>query len=271
MNNEKKIIKKFIGILTSGNNSVKQNELEAIKIDVSSKKQTFGNIQLKKDFWGDWKLSILDEQLDYYSNPIVNNTKLIKKLKTLWKNDITTISFKDLAALDIPTEASSLKVENFVLSKGLFLGSNYSISLKNERKNVDGLLKADSLNPKKLLSLLLDFSPDKSEKLTESKLNKQITKYLQGKIQTVVDYPVTKHDNPDIKIGKLSIELILAKDIKTKEKAAELFKALKRKTDTPAKTIIIIASTDSEKSNEGYHTFSQKIKDSWFKRYDIDL
>lgn len=97
-----------------------KDELTALGIDLSIPTQEFGNIILKKDFFGSWSISVKNELNDLDDNPILENKKLLQIIKANYESGKKSLQFEDLWNLNIWTTKSNLKIG--ILSLTLFSG-----------------------------------------------------------------------------------------------------------------------------------------------------
>ncbi len=77
-----KALKGFQDKIIKRKTSVSKEELAAFGIDSSISTQEFGNILLKKDFFGLWEISLKNDLNDLDGNPISENKKLFTNCKS---------------------------------------------------------------------------------------------------------------------------------------------------------------------------------------------
>lgn len=124
----------------AGEKVISSKDLDKIGIEKSQSSQQFRNIQLKKDFFGEWAIKLVDDTADLDGTPIAENKKLISRLKALWENDKKEMKYSELKDMNICTPATSLKILNFKLTDNSFLVSSgyYDITLIDNKKILMG-------------------------------------------------------------------------------------------------------------------------------------
>ncbi len=133
-----KAISKLQSLVKEGKKTIEKDELIKLGIDISNDKLKLRNIEIKKDLFGMWSLSIIDKKADLDGNMISENNKLLKRIQNLYESGETTISFTDLISeFNIYTSATDLNIGNFNLNSLLRL-SVYDISIIDKNKNISG-------------------------------------------------------------------------------------------------------------------------------------
>jgi hypothetical protein len=247
--------------------SISSKDLANLNIDTSQSIQQFRNILLKKEFFGDWSISVDNENNDLDGNAIGQNKKLIARLKALWENGKKEIKFSELIDMNIFISAKSLEVHNFKLTNHSFLISTgyYDITLIDKNKNIDGLWLDNMINTETILDVLKDFNIKSIElsKISELDLNKLLENHFKKYFENVKKGGASDKGIIDLIIGNFvyGIELKLARELK---KTAQLDRALGQIDRYLEKFgvnfMVIIAGNADDKKEKSMQDLIKKIR-----------
>lgn len=249
------------------NESISIKDLDNLKIDKNIINQKFRNIILKKDFFGDWIIEIINPNLDLDGNSISNNKKLIARLKALWENNFKTIKFSELIEMNILPSEASLLICNFKLTNNSFLVSNgyYDISIIDKSKSIDGLFLDNAINTNSILDVLNHFtiSSQELEKISELQLNKILEEHFKNYFQNVKKGGISDKGLIDLIIGDLvyGIELKLARELKDTAEADRAKGQIDKYMEKFGNNfMVIIAGSAAEKKEKTIQDLIKKIK-----------
>ncbi len=261
-----KAISKLQSLVKEGKKTIEKDELIKLGIDISNDKLKLRNIEIKKDLFGMWSLSIIDKKADLDGNMISENNKLLKRIQNLYESGETTISFTDLISeFNIYTSATDLNIGNFNLNSLLRL-SVYDISLIDKNKNISGKWIDKSVDNKKVKEVLLKFNfTSKMLKLSEVQLNKELETHFKQYFETVKKGDSTNQGLVDLNIGngQYVIELKLSREAKKSDQADRAVGQVERyKEHFSDKFMLVIFGEESDRSEKCINLISKKVKDS---------
>ncbi len=261
-----KAISKLQSLIKEGKKTIEKDELIKLGIDISNDKLKLRNIEIKKDLFGMWSLSIIDKKADLDGNMISENNKLLKRIQNLYESGETTISFTDLISeFNIYTSATDLNIGNFNLNSLLRL-SVYDISLIDKNKNISGKWIDKSVDNKKVKEVLLKFNfTSKMLKLSEVQLNKELETHFKQYFETVKKGDSTNQGLVDLNIGngQYVIELKLSREAKKSDQADRAVGQVERyKEHFSDKFMLVIFGEESDRSEKCINLISKKVKDS---------
>jgi hypothetical protein len=249
------------------NKSISIKDLDNLQIDNNIINQKYRNIILKKDFFGDWVIEIINPDLDLDGNSISDNKKLISRLKALWENNIKAIKFSELIEMNILPSKASLLILNFKLTNNSFLVSNeyYDISIVDKSKSIDGLFLDNAINTDSILDVLKHFTISAQElaKISELQLNKILEEHFKNYFQNVKKGGASDKGLIDLIIGDLvyGIELKLARELKDTAESDRAKGQIDRYMDKFGNNfMVIIAGSDTEKKEKTIQDLIKKIK-----------
>jgi hypothetical protein len=254
--------------IKKGDSSISTKELDKISVDKCQLNQQFRNILLKKDFLGDWVIKLIDENSDLDGIPIVENKKLITRLKALWGNGIKEMKFSELMSMNIFPPATSLKILNFKLTNNPFLlfKTDYcDITLIDESKNIDGHWLDSMISKARILEVLKEFNI-KSKDLTEISeldLNKLLETHFKKYFENLKRGGASNKGLIDLIIGNsvYGIELKLARELKKTTQADRALGQIHRYTDQfGTKFMVIIAGNEEDMREKCVQELIEKIK-----------
>jgi len=261
-----KAISKLQSLVKEGKKTIEKDELIKLGIDLSCDKLKLRNIEIKKDLFGMWSISIIDKKADLDGNMISENNKLLKRIQNLYESGETTISFTDLISeFNIYTTATDLNIGNFNLNSLLRL-SVYDISLIDKNKNISGKWIDKSVDNKKVKEVLLKFNfTSKMLKLSEVQLNKELETHFKQYFETVKKGDSTNQGLVDLNIGngQYVIELKLSREAKKSDQADRAVGQVERyKEHFSDKFMLVIFGEESDRSEKCINLISKKVKDS---------
>jgi hypothetical protein len=261
-----KAISKLQSLVKQGKKTIEKDELIKLGIDLSNDKIKLRNIEIKKDLFGMWSISIIDKKADLDGNMISENNKLLKRIQNLYESGETTISFTDLISeFNIYTSATDLNIGNFNLNSLLRL-SVYDISLIDKNKNISGKWIDKSVDNKKVKEVLLKFKfTSEMLKLSEVQLNKELETHFKQYFETVKKGDSTNQGLVDLNIGngQYVIELKLSREAKKSDQADRAVGQVERyKEHFSDKFMLVIFGEESDRSEKCINLISKKVKDS---------
>jgi hypothetical protein len=255
--------------IKNGKDSVSTNELEKAKVDISLSTQTFRNVLLKKDFFGDWVIRVNNDSLDLNGNPISENKKLISRLKALWENDQKKIKVKELNALNIYSPANTIDIQNFRLTDNSMLVKYdfYDISLIDKNKNIDGLWIDKMIGTERILDVLNDFSIKSTQikTISELDLNKLLENHFKKYFENVKKGGTSDKGLIDLIIGDMiyGIELKLGRELRKTTQADRAIGQIDRYMEKfGANFMVVIAGTQDDKNEKSVQNLIKKIRNS---------
>jgi len=258
-------------------NLVLSEYLSKVNIDTSILSQRFRNIELRKDFFGNWTISVIDEYADLDGNPISKNKKLVSRLKALWENNQKEIKFKELIDMNIFTPAKELKVQNFKLTNYSLLVNTgyYNLSLIDKNKNIDGLWLDNMINTERILEVLKDFNIKSKElvKISELDLNKLLENHFKMYFENVKKGGTSDKGLIDLIIGDLiyGIELKLARELKKTSQADRALGQIDRYIEKfGSNFMVVISGTEDDKKEKSVQDLIKKIRNSKGNYYYLE-
>ncbi|MDD5571833.1 MAG: hypothetical protein PHD97_11855 [Bacteroidales bacterium] len=265
-NQNTKALKTFQEMMISRKTTVSRNVLKSLDIDTSNSTQEFGNILLKKDFFGDWSLSIKNDLNDLDGNPISENKKLIQIIKAHYENK-KNLKFQELHNLNIWTPKTNIKIGNFVIDSFLSLNSSYTIELIDKNKNVDNLWIDKAINSDRIFSVINLFNISKSEldKMKELDLNKLLEDHFKLYFATVKKGGTSNKGLIDLILGDnvFGIELKLARELKNTGKAFLAIGQIDHyKEEFKNNFMMVIAGSTDEKKEKSVQDLIKKLKET---------
>jgi hypothetical protein len=262
-------IKFFQDKIKKEENSIPTKELDKLKVDTSQSSQHFRNILLKKDFFGDWLIKVANENLDLDGTPIIDNKKLISRLKALWENDKKEMKFSELKDMNICTPATTLKIHNFKLINNsiLFSSGYYDITLIDKNKNIDGLWLDKMINTERILDVLKDYTIKSKDlsKISELDLNKLLESHFKKYFENIKKGGTSDKGLIDLIIGDLvyGIELKLARELKKTTQADRAIGQIDRYMEKfGANFMVVIAGNEDDKKEKCVQELIKKIRNS---------
>jgi len=262
-------IKLLQDIIKSGKESVSPDDLRKAKVDVSNPNQTFRNLQLKKDFFGDWIIRLINEYQDLDGNPIAENKKLITRIKALWENNQKQIKFKELIAMNIFTPERTLEIQNFRLTNNSMLikYDYYDISVIDKNKNIDGLWLDKMISTERILDVLKDFNIKSKQikTISELDLNKLLENHFKKYFENVKKGGTSDKGLIDLIIGEMiyGIEIKLGRELKKTTQADRAMGQIDRYMEKfGANFMVIIAGTQDDKQEKSVQGLIKKIRTS---------
>ncbi|MFZ5553538.1 MAG: hypothetical protein ACOZCO_10505 [Bacteroidota bacterium] len=268
-----KAVKHFQELLKLRKKLVKKDDLVNLGVDISISPQEFRNIVLKKDFFGDWGISVKNETHDLDGLPIAENKKLLQIIKAHYGNGKKELSNEELLNLNIIMSGSEFKIGNFRL--GLpFLSSKYYIELIDKNKNTDGLWIDSVIDKDKVLGIIHKFSLTKIalSKMKEMDLNKKLEEHFKNYFAVVKRGGSSNKGLVDLILGdnKFGIELKLARELKKPDQSDRARGQLERyKEEFKSNFMMVIAGTDEEKKEKSVQDLLKKIKETSTLHYYI--
>lgn len=252
-----------------------KDELTALGIDLSVPTQEFGNIVLKKDFFGSWSISLKNDLNDLDGNPISENKKLMQIIKANYESGKKSIKFEDLWNLNIWTPKSNLKIGNFVLDSFLSLNSSYTIEIIDKNKSVDNLWVDNVIDKEKVFQVIHKFDINNKElsKMKELDLNKNLEIHFKGFFATVKKGGTSNKGLVDLILGdnKFGIELKLARELKKSDQADRAYgQADRYKEEFKNNFMLLIAGSLEEKSEKSVGDLLKKLQDKNILYYYIE-
>jgi len=262
-------IKFFQDKIKKDEKSISTKELAKLNVDESQANHQFRNIQLKKDFFGDWSIKVIDELADLDGNTIAENKKLISRLKALWENDKKEVKFSELKDMNIYTSAASLKILNFKLTNNSFLISTgyYDISLIDKNKNIDGHWLDKIISTDKILDVLKDFNIESKDlsNISELDLNKLLETHFKKYFENIKKGGTSDKGLIDLIVGDMiyGIELKLARELKKTTQADRAIGQIDRYMEKfGEKFMVVIAGNEDDKKEKCVQELIKKIKAS---------
>ena len=257
-----KLIKELQELLKNGKTKLDDDFVAKYKID-ELKNLVFRNIELEENFWGRYVITIIDEENDLDGNDFSENKELVKKLKTLWNNDIYEIEFDFFTKLNIVTPATRLKVGNFLLkAKESLLDWNisdncYNISIYDDEKNVDDLWTDEAITKDRIIDVLhnFEFNDVIYNKNSETKLNTLLEKYFKKFFENVKKSSNSNKGLIDLVIGEnndFGIEMKLARELKKPDQCDRAVGQFSRYTEEFEDDFLIVVFGTIEEKNEKY-------------------
>jgi hypothetical protein len=269
-----KALKLFQEMIISGKRNVSKDILKSLEIDFSNSNQEFGNIILKKDFFGDWSLSVKNTLHDLDDNPLSDNKKLIQIIKAHYENN-KYLKFQELLNLNIWIPATVIKIGNFVLETNPMFNV-YAIGLIDKNKNIDNLWIDKAINQDRVLSVLNMFSITKTEldQMKELSLNKLLESHFKLYFATVKKGGTSNKGLIDLILGDncFGIELKLARELKKTDQADRAKGQIDRyKEEFKDNFMIVIAGSSEEKKEKNIQDLIKKIKETYTSYYYIEV
>lgn len=274
-----KCIKLQSVVKKNGFGEISEKYLKSIDIDTSQKEHKICNFILNKDFWGTWKIDLIDNNCDFNGVHFNQNKPLIKRLNALYESGVRKIKYSELSEFNVFTSLNGVVIENILLSDGIGRssmllglfevaekGNYFSINLENPEKNIDGLWIDSAISVDKVLKVLHNYSFTKEEiTLTELELNKNLEVHFKKYFENVKKSGTSNKGLIDLVIGSntnFGIEIKLSKELKKTgqsdrargqiEKYMELFKT---------NFLVIIAGISEDKKDKCIQDIHRKIKD----------
>lgn len=269
-----KALKTFQEMIIKGKTNIKLDLLKNLEIDESISSQEFGNIILKKDFWGDWVISIKNELNDLDGNPISENKKLIQIIKAHYENG-KSIKFQEFWNLNIWTPKQTLNISNFRLDSFLSLNSSYTIELIDSNKNVDNLWIDKAINSDRIFEVINKFNVTKNELETmkELDLNKLLENHFKHYFALVKKGGTSNKGLIDLILGDsiYGIELKLARELKKSDQADRANGQIERyKEQFKNNFMMLITGTSEEKKDKSVQNLLKKLKDTKTAYYYLE-
>lgn len=269
-----KALKTFQQMIISGKSQVKVDLLKSLEIDTTNSPQEFGNIMLKKDFFGDWVLSVINELNDLDGNPITENKKLLQIVKAHYENG-KSIKFQEFWNLNIWTPKQTILIGNFRLNSFLSLNSSYTIELIDSNKNVDNLWIDEAINIDRIFQVinLFDISQKILNSIKELELNKLLENHFKQYFATVKKGGSSNKGLIDLILGDntFGIELKLARELRKTDQADRAKGQVDRyKEEFRNNFMILIAGAPEEKREKSVQDFINKLKESRTSFYFIE-
>lgn len=252
-----------------------KDELTALGIDLSIPTQEFGNIILKKDFFGLWTISLKNDLHDLDGNPISENKKLIQIIKANYESGKKTIKFEELWNLNIWTPKSNLKIGNFTLDSFLTLTSSYTIELIDKNKSVDNLWADSVIEKEKVFEVIHKFNITNKDlaKMKELELNRLLEIHFKNFFSTVKKGGTSNKGLVDLILGdnKFGIELKLARELKKSDQADRAYgQADRYKEEFKSNFMLLIAGSLEEKGEKSVGDLLKKLQKQNILYYYIE-
>lgn len=244
--------------LLSGKKDIKKAELDSLGFDTSSKKFEIGNIKFEKDMlFETFYFSVKDKLRDLDEKLISENQKLMQRIHVLWEAEKKEISFKDLAALNIPAAASELKIGNVLLSNYIGIDKSYDIELINKNKNIDNKWIDSSVTMARVKDVLSDFDYNKKMfALAEVPLNKELEIYFKQHFVSVKKSDTSNKGLIDLTIGneknKIALELKLSRKIKQSSESQKCRGQIEDYNKQYGSNLILVIAGEAKDKQEKY-------------------
>jgi len=214
---ENKQIEFLIRTWYEGYTSLKTSTTKKNGFDTNEEQIEIGNFILKLAFLGGYDLKIKDKNLDLLGKPYSENKKAFKYLQTLFNQGTYEVHSKDLFQFKINTKLGKIEFSNLKLTQ-VGLTQKYRISLIDSERNSDGKWLDESVDYKKVIEVISNFSISKTEfnKLNETKINTLLEKHFRNYFENTSKSTGNLRGLLDLVVGNLDfvIELKLSKSLK---------------------------------------------------------
>lgn len=263
-----KAIPKLIEYWNEGTKGLKTSTVEKLGIETSDKIIEIGNFKLIKDnLFGGFDLKLIDKGKDLNNNLIENNTKALKHIQDIWKQDILEIHSKELHPFDLNTRIGKMEFGNFKLSQS-GLSQSYKIELIDNEKGADGKWMDEFIDYKKVLKVLQKFSLTKINltKSTETKLNGELEKHFRKYFENANKSSGKIRGLFDLVIGDMNfvIEIKMASSLKNsgqRQRASGQIKQYLEEFGTKNLMLLVLGTSDMKQDKNINSLEKEVLKD----------